>query len=72
LPLSLAEKLWRLKNDPAWTTILFPVEVLSFKVPEAGRAGPIAWQMHNKGPFDEYKDVRIEVDPKTNGFITTR
>lgn len=48
------------------------VEVLSFNVPEAGKAGPIAWQMHNKGLFDEYKDVRIEVDPKTDELITTK
>jgi Domain of Unknown Function (DUF1080) len=47
-------------------------EVLSYKVPEAGKTGPIAWQMHNKGLFDEYKDVRIEIDPKTDEFITTK
>jgi hypothetical protein len=48
------------------------VEVLRFKVPEAGKAGPIAWQMHNKGLFDEYKDVRIEIDPATDELITTK
>jgi hypothetical protein len=41
-----------------------PVEVLEFKDPAAGKPGPIAWQMHNAGLFDEYKDVTIEVDPK--------
>ncbi len=46
------------------------VEVLDFNVPEAGKAGPIAWQMHNKGLFDEYKDVSIEVDPKEDRLIT--
>jgi len=46
------------------------VEVLDFNVPEAGKAGPIAWQMHNAGLFDEYKDVRIEVDPKKDALIT--
>lgn len=46
------------------------VEVLGFQVPEAGKAGPIAWQMHNAGLFDEYKDVRIEVDPKKDALIT--
>jgi Domain of Unknown Function (DUF1080) len=46
--------------------------VLSYKMPEAGKVGPIAWQMHNKGLFDEYKDVRIEVNPATDDFITTR
>jgi len=46
------------------------VEVLDFKEPTAGRKGPIAWQMHNKGLFDEYKDVRIEIDPKEETLIT--
>lgn len=36
------------------------VDVLEFKDPTAGKAGPIAWQMHNAGLFDEYKDVSIE------------
>lgn len=36
---------------------------LSFHDPAAGRTGPIAWQMHNAGLFDEFKDVRIELDP---------
>ncbi|HEY2880840.1 MAG TPA: DUF1080 domain-containing protein [Pirellulales bacterium] len=48
------------------------VEVLSFDVPEAGRKGPIAWQIHNKGLLDEYKDVSIEVDPKVDELITVR
>jgi hypothetical protein len=48
------------------------VEVLSFNVAEAGKVGPIAWQMHNKGLFDEYKDVRVEVNPATDEFITTK
>jgi hypothetical protein len=47
------------------------VEVLRFKVPEAGKEGPIAWQMHNKGLFDEYRDVRIEINPTTDELITT-
>jgi hypothetical protein len=46
------------------------VEVLDFNDPTAGRTGPVAWQMHNKGLFDEYKDVRIEVDPKEDKLIT--
>ena len=46
------------------------VEVLSFKDPAAGKVGPIAWQMHNAGLFDEYKDVTIEVDPKDDTLIT--
>jgi hypothetical protein len=36
-----------------------PVEVLRFKDPAAGKPGPIAWQMHNAGLFDDYKDVTI-------------
>ena len=35
-------------------------------------AGPIAWQMHNKRMFDEYKDVRVEVDPPADEFMTTK
>jgi hypothetical protein len=46
-------------------------EVLDFKDPTAARKGPIGWQMHNKGLFDEYKDVRIEIDPKDDKLITT-
>jgi hypothetical protein len=46
------------------------VEVLSFKDETAGKVGPIAWQMHNKGLFDEYKDVRIEFEPKDDKLIT--
>jgi hypothetical protein len=41
-----------------------PIEVLSFDDPAAAKAGPIALQMHNSHLFDEYKDLRIEVDPK--------
>ncbi len=48
------------------------VEVLRFSVAEAGKTGPIAWQMHNKGLLDEYKDVRIEINPATDELITTR
>ena len=47
------------------------VEVLDFKDASAGRAGPIALQMHNAGLFDEYKDLRIEVEPKDDELITT-
>jgi hypothetical protein len=47
------------------------VEVLTFNDLAAGKPGPIAWQMHNKGLFDEYKDVRIEQNPTDNKLITT-
>lgn len=46
------------------------MEVLDFNDATAGKAGPIAFQMHNAGLFDEYKDVSIEVNPK-NGDLTT-
>ena len=36
------------------------VAVLAFSDPAAGKAGPIAWQMHNAGLFDEYKDAAVE------------
>jgi len=45
-------------------------EVLSFRNPAAGKAGPIAWQMHNAGLFDEYKDITIETDPKEDALIS--
>jgi Domain of Unknown Function (DUF1080) len=48
------------------------VEVLGFDIPEAGKTGPIAWQMHNKGLFDEYKDARIEVNPPEMELITLK
>jgi 3-keto-disaccharide hydrolase len=48
------------------------VEVLDFKDPAAGRPGPFAWQMHNAGLFDEYKDVTIEADPQEDALITAR
>ncbi|HSU55168.1 MAG TPA: DUF1080 domain-containing protein, partial [Candidatus Dormibacteraeota bacterium] len=48
------------------------VEVLDFDEPSAGKKGPIAWQMHNKGLFDEYKDARIEIDPAEDKLITVQ
>jgi hypothetical protein len=48
------------------------IEVLNFKDPTAGKVGPIAWQMHNAGLFDEYKDVTIELDPKQDDLITVK
>ncbi|MFZ0338485.1 MAG: family 16 glycoside hydrolase [Terracidiphilus sp.] len=46
------------------------IEVLDFKDPAAGKAGPVAWQMHNAGLFDEYKDVIIELDPPQDELLT--
>ena len=48
------------------------VEILDFSDPTAGKAGPIALQMHNKGLFDEYKDITVEVDPLDDELITTK
>jgi hypothetical protein len=46
------------------------IENLVFNDPKAGRTGPIAWQMHNAGLFDEFRAVRIEIDPKEDRLIT--
>jgi hypothetical protein len=48
------------------------VEVLRFKDPTAARKGPVAWQMHNGGIFDEYKDAYIEENPMVDDLITTK
>jgi hypothetical protein len=48
------------------------IEVLNFKDAAAGKVGPIAWQMHNAGLFDEYKDVTIELDQKDDDLITLK
>ncbi len=48
------------------------VELLDYKLPEAGKTGPIALQMHNGGLFDEYKDITVEVNPKVDDLITTK
>ena len=48
------------------------VEVLDFKDAAAGKVGPIAWQMHNAGLIDEFKDVTIELDPKVDDLITVK
>ena len=46
------------------------IEVLRFRDPAAGKSGPIAWQMHNAGLFDEFKGVAIEVDPAEDELIS--
>ena len=45
--------------------------MLDFNDPAAGRKGPFGLQMHNKGLFDEYKDIRIEENPTEDKLITT-
>jgi hypothetical protein len=46
------------------------VEVLRFNHQPAGKTGPIAWQMHNAGLIDEFKDVSIETDPADHELQT--
>lgn len=46
------------------------VEILDFNDPLAGKVGPIAWQMHNAGLFDEYKEVTVELDPVHDELLT--
>jgi hypothetical protein len=46
------------------------IENLMFSDAAAGRTGPIAWQMHNAGLFDEFKDVRLELDPTEDRLLT--
>jgi hypothetical protein len=48
------------------------IEVLQFRKSAAGQEGPIAWQMHNAGLFDEYKDVSIEVEPEEFELISVK
>ena len=48
------------------------IEVLEFRNPEAGRSGPFALQMHNAGLFDEYKDLKVEIDPREDDLVTVR
>src|SRR5216683_973559 len=48
------------------------VEVLDFTDPTAGKEGPIAWQMHNRGLCDEYKDITLEPDPAEDDLITIK
>jgi hypothetical protein len=49
------------------------VEILRFKDPAAiGKKGPFAIQMHNGGIIDEYKDISIEVNPKSDSLYLTR
>lgn len=48
------------------------VEVLDFHDSTAGKTGPIAWQMHNAGLFDEYKNVTIEANPADFDLISVK
>jgi hypothetical protein len=46
------------------------VEVLDFTDPTVNKIGPIGLQEHNALLFDEYKDIRVEIDPKEDKLIT--
>ena len=46
------------------------VEVLTFKDPAAGRRGPIALQMHNKGLYDEFANIAVEANPTNFKLVT--
>jgi hypothetical protein len=50
------------------------MEVLSFTDPTAGRVGPLAIQIHNKGIQDEFKSLYVEspVVMAPDDFITTK
>jgi hypothetical protein len=48
------------------------VEVLTFKDPTAGRAGPFALQMHNVGLFDEFANIAVEEDPAGDELVTMK
>jgi len=48
------------------------VETLDFNVKEAGKVGPIALQMHNKGLFDEYANIVIDTNPSSMDLISTK
>lgn len=48
------------------------IEVLRFHDPTAGKSGPFAWQMHNKGLYDQFKDVEIEIDPEVDELSSIR
>jgi len=63
------------KNGTARMAVAQPISTkgivnLVYTNAEAGETGPFALQMHNGGLFDEYKDLRIEVDPKEDKLIT--
>jgi hypothetical protein len=73
---SQVEILVNAKNGAARMAVAQPIgtkgiENLDYDNAEAGKTGPFALQMHNGGLFDEYKNLRIEVDPKEDKLITT-
>jgi hypothetical protein len=72
---SQVEILVNAKNGTAQMAVAQPVGTkgivnLVYTNAEAGKAGPFALQMHNGGLFDEYRNVRVEIDPKEEKLIT--
>lgn len=72
---SRVEILINAKEGTARMAVAQPVgsralEVGRFHVKAAGRAGPFALQMHNQGLFDEYANIAVEQNPKTDELIT--
>ncbi len=57
---------------PPTATTCKAVLILTFKDPKAGRLGPIALQVHNKGLHDEYRGLYLEspVVKSPDKFIT--
>jgi len=47
-------------------------EMLRFKDPTAGRTGPFALQMHNAGIHDEYRNISIETNPKSDSIFIAK
>jgi len=48
------------------------IEILAFNDMTAGKQGPFALQMHNRGLFDEYANLSIQENPPENDLITTK
>jgi len=72
---SQVEILVNAKNGTARMAVAQPVGTrgivnLVYTNAEAGKTGPFALQMHNSGLFDEYRNVRVEVDPQEDKLIT--
>jgi hypothetical protein len=72
---SQVEILVNAKNGTARMAVAQPVGTkgivnLVYTNAEAGKTGPFALQMHNGGLFDEYRNVRVELDPKEDKLIT--
>ncbi len=72
---SQVEILVNAKNGTARMAVAQPVGTrgivnLVYTNAEAGKTGPFALQMHNGGLFDEYRNVRVEAEPKDEKLIT--